>query len=131
MTEKYKQDQLEKLKKQKVKYEPKEIVLDSSIKKVSSEAEYWDKHSEYVKKLNKLSRSVKTALIYPDEYIRKFESYLSEMLAYGLVTIEWTNEQRSIIYKKLNYPSELRNWVIKGLNKGKKKFVKSVGMDKK
>ena len=126
MSEEYKKDQLEKLQRQKVKYEPKEIVLDSTIQKVKSEDEYWLKHSEYVRKLNKLSRSIKTALIYPDEYIRKFETYLSEMLAYGLVTIEWSNEQRSIIYKKLNYPSELRKWVIKGLNKSKKKFVKSV-----
>lgn len=120
---KFNKDQLEELKNKRIKYEPIEIILNPEIKQVTSEEEYWKYHAIYLKKIKELN-NIKKAIMYPDEHIKKFETIMAEMLAYGLVDIEWVNEQRQKIYKSLNYPSTLRNWVIKAIRKGKKKLLK-------
>lgn len=122
------QDQLKKLKKQKFSYEPLEIKLNKNIKNVESEEEYWKYHKIYKKRLKKLGNNPQNMIYNPDQYLKEFETILEEMLAYGIVNLEWTNKQRQILYDTLNYPSRFRTWII---NKTNKFIRKKKVLDKK
>lgn len=116
-----KEDQLKELKKKRLSFEPKLIVLPDNIKQVESEEEYWRIHRIYKNRLKNLTNNVIRMLKNPDEYLNEFNLIMEEMLAYGIVDIDFVNEKRKKLYDNLNYPSKFRNWVIKGLSKVVKK----------
>lgn len=116
-----KEDQLKELKDKRLSYEPELVVLPSNIKQVESENEYWRVHAIYKKRLNKLTLNFKEMINNPDKYLNEFNLIMGEMLAYGIVDIEWVNQKRKKLYDNLNYPSKYRNWVIKKLSILKRK----------
>lgn len=107
-----------------MKIDLKEIRLIDGISEVTSEKEYWDKHKEYNKKIKKLSRDFKLLIYYPEDYIKKFEILLCEMVSYGLVSLEWANSKRKKLYDDLKNPVKYKGWVIKKLEKIRDKQLK-------
>lgn len=103
-----------------------DLKINPDIKEVNSEEEYWIRHKEYNKKLKSLTKDYKKMINFPDEYINEVENCFGEMVAYGVVDLDFVNEHRMKIYKELSNPREFLEWVkdrkiVKKFNKLKKK----------
>src|SRR6056297_3643250 len=98
--------------------------MNIKLKKIESEKEYWDKHKEYKKKLNKFMRKGFKYMFRQDEFINGYEKILLEMEFIGLVKHEWVINQLNRLIEELKVPNEFKEFVERGKEKLKNKIKK-------
>ncbi len=99
------------------------------LKRIETEEEYWKKHKEYKKKINKLFRKSYKFLTDPLGFVNEFENILAEMEFIGLVSMEWTQGQRERLYREMNKPSEFKQWIIDSRENIRNKFKRESNID--
>ena len=99
------------------------------LKRIETEEEYWKKHKEYKKKINKLFRKSYKFLTDPLGFVNEFENIVAEMEFIGLVSMEWTHGQRERLYREMNKPSEFKQWIIDSRENIRNKFKRESNID--
>ena len=94
------------------------------FKRVETEEEYWREHKKMKKAIGKLFRKSYKMLNDPQAFIEKYENLLAEYEFKGVVSPEWSQQQRERLYREMNSPNEFKDWVEKGKKRLKKRAKK-------
>lgn len=94
--------------------------MKQPLKKIDSEKEYWERHSEFMKEKQQIFRKAFKYLTNPKGFVGLYDALLMESEFIGLFPPEYCQDQRERLYNVLNKPESLKSWI----NENRKQFKK-------
>lgn len=96
--------------------------MNTPLKKIDSEAEYWERHKEFMKEKQDIFRKGFKYIGNPRAFVLKYDTLLLEAEFINLFPASYCQEQRERLYSILNKPDAVRDWI----SEHRKLFKKSV-----
>jgi len=92
------------------------------VKRVNTEAEYWEAHKYYVRKLRKHGKNIRFFVRDMKGYLAEYDRILDEACLVGVFSSEWVEEQKRHIRSEIRRPDSYLDYI----EDKRKKFLKKL-----
>lgn len=92
------------------------------LKPVTSEEEYWYAHKIFISAITSSTKNVKMFFGKPTQFISEFEELLTQATRLEIITLEYANKKRTLLYNELRKPSRFTHQAKEKIQKLKDVF---------